>query len=220
MNGAHDLGGMHGFGAVNAEAETAEPVFHADWEKRVFAMVLATGALGRWNIDMARFARESQPPDIYLRNSYYENWFAGLVTLLIDKGLVTRAELASGQAQAVANDALQANVLKAGNVAATLAQGTPTVVPATTAPRFRSGDRVRAVNRHPTGHTREPRYVRGKLGLIHEHYGEHVFPDMNALGTRMGQHLYCVRFEAAELWGESANEGSSVFVDLWESYLE
>ena len=83
-----------------------------------------------------------------------------------------------------------------------------------------TGDRVRAVNRHPAGHTREPRYVRGRLGVIDEHYGAHVFPDRNAAGVKEGRHLYSVRFEASELWGEGAAAGSAVYVDLWEDYLE
>ena len=36
MNGAGDMGGMHGFGSVQVEAN--EPVFHADWEKKAFAL--------------------------------------------------------------------------------------------------------------------------------------------------------------------------------------
>ena len=60
MNGIHDLGGMHGFGRVDAERD--EPVFHHEWERRAFALNLATGFLGRWNIDMGRFAREHMPP--------------------------------------------------------------------------------------------------------------------------------------------------------------
>ena len=44
MNGAHDMGGVQGFGPVDAEVN--EPVFHADWEKIVFAMTLAAGSMG------------------------------------------------------------------------------------------------------------------------------------------------------------------------------
>src|SRR6202011_5250340 len=102
MNGAHDLGGMHGFGPINAEPEAVEPVFHADWEKRVFGLVRTTGALGLWNGDMSRHARERQHPVDYLRHSYYENWLAGLQKLLVEKGLVTAEELASGQAAELA----------------------------------------------------------------------------------------------------------------------
>ena len=96
MNGGHDLGGMHGLGAVNPESETDEPVFHHSWERRVFALTLATGFLGRWNLDQSRHARERQHPIDYLRNTYYENWLAGLQTLLVDSGLLTTAELQSG----------------------------------------------------------------------------------------------------------------------------
>src|SRR5213595_1268002 len=98
MNGGHDLGGTHGLGPINAEPEGAEPVFHADWEKRVFALVRAAGALGMWTGDMSRHARERQHPADYLRHSYYENWFAGLLKLLVEKGLITERELAAGRA--------------------------------------------------------------------------------------------------------------------------
>src|SRR5947209_12232741 len=97
MNGGHDLGGMHGLGPIHAEPEIGEPVFHADWERRVFALVRALSALGRWTGDMARFARERQHPADYLRHSYYENWLSGLVHLLGEKGLLTAGELATGQ---------------------------------------------------------------------------------------------------------------------------
>ena len=88
------------------------------------------------------------------------------------------------------------------------------------APRFRPGESVRAVNRHPAGHTREPRYVRGRVGVIHEHHGAHVFPDRSAEGSKEGRHLYSVRFTADELWGKSAAGSNAVYVDLWEDYLE
>jgi nitrile hydratase beta subunit len=220
MNGAHDLGGMHGFGPIAPEPETQEPVFHADWERRIFGLNLAAGFLGKWNIDVSRFARERQHPVEYLRHTYYENWLAGLETLLLDAGLVTAEELRTGRAAGPADDAVRQRVLKAEQVAETLARGGPVSLPTDTRPRFGPGDRVRAVNRHPLGHTREPRYVRGRLGTIHAHHGFHVFPDRNAQGAKEGRHLYSVRFEAAELWGEDAAGRSAVYVDLWEDYLE
>ncbi|MGH7319298.1 MAG: hypothetical protein ACRELA_06690 [Candidatus Rokuibacteriota bacterium] len=91
MNGVHDLGGMHGFGPVVAEKD--EPVFHEEWERRVFALTLAMGAWGKWNLDMSRFAREQMPPAEYLATSYYEHWLFGLEKLLIDKGFLTKAEI-------------------------------------------------------------------------------------------------------------------------------
>jgi nitrile hydratase beta subunit len=217
MNGGHDLGGMHGLGPVNAEPERSEPVFHADWERRVFALVRATSALGCWTGDMSRHARERQHPADYLRHSYYENWLAGLVKLLVEKGLVTQEELATGNA---ADDGVRRAALKPGDVPSVVTQGVPVTMSADAAPRFGIGSRVRALNRHPLGHTREPRYVRGRAGVIHAHHGAHVFPDRSAEGVRVGRHLYTVRFEAAELWGESADSRSAVYVDLWEDYLE
>ena len=91
MNGAHDLGGMHGFGPINPEPD--EPIFHAEWERRAFAITLAMGATGTWNIDMSRYARERSDPAVYLSTSYYEHWLHGLQTLLIDNKLLTEAEI-------------------------------------------------------------------------------------------------------------------------------
>jgi nitrile hydratase len=220
MNGGHDLGGMHGFGPINAEPETAEPVFHADWERRVFGLVRATGALGLWNGDMARHARERQHPVDYLRHSYYENWLAGLERLAGEKGLVTAEELASGKASGSVSADIREEVLRADKVAGALAQGSPATLTAKDPPRFNVGDQVRAINRHPLGHTREPRFVRGRVGAIHAYHGAHLLPDLSAEGVRVGSHLYSVRFAASELWGENANVNSTVYVDLWEDYLE
>lgn len=220
MNGAHDLGGTHGFGPINPEPEAGEPVFHAAWEKRVFGLARAAGALGQWNIDMARHARERQPPLAYLRHTYYENWLAGLETLLVEAGLVTAEELATGKAAGLADAETRTRGLTVDNLARALARGASLMPDVDTPPRFQPGDRVRAINRHPPGHTREPRYVRGRLGVIHAHYGAHIFPDLSAQGVRVGRHLYNVRFAATELWGEHAASRSAVYVDLWEDYLE
>src|SRR5260370_7680575 len=91
MNGVHDMGGMHGLGAV--EIEKNEPVFHDEWEARTFALTLASGYLGKWNLDMSRFAREQMPGPEYLATSYYEHWLYGLCKLLVNQGLVTAKEL-------------------------------------------------------------------------------------------------------------------------------
>jgi nitrile hydratase subunit beta len=209
---------MHGLGPAEPEAD--EPVFHHEWEKRVFALTLATGAPGQWSIDMGRHARERQHPADYLRHTYYENWLAGLEKLVVEGGLVSADELAGGKAAAPAGAAMRGRMLRAADVARVMGKGSPVDVATETPPRFAVGDRVRARNRHPSSHTREPRYVRGRTGVIHEHYGAHVFPDRSAAGVREGAHLYSVRFEAAELWGESAAPPGAVYADLWEDYLE
>ena len=102
MNGAHDLGGMHGMGPIVAERD--EPVFHHGWERRVFGMTLAAGFLGKWNIDMARYAREQMPGPSYLNTTYYEHWLFGLERLLVEKGLLSPDELRTGRPQGPAPD--------------------------------------------------------------------------------------------------------------------
>ena len=116
MNGAHDLGGMHGLGPINPEPEGQEPVFHAAWERRVFGLALAAGFLGQWNIDKSRYARERQHPVDYLRHSYYENWLVGLEKLLLEAGLVTAEELATGKATATADPTTRQRALQAEQV--------------------------------------------------------------------------------------------------------
>jgi nitrile hydratase beta subunit len=219
MNGGHDLGGMHGLGPIQAEPEAVEPVFHADWERRVFGMVRVLGALGKWNGDMSRHARERQHPAEYLRHSYYENWLAGLEKLLVETGVVTAEELAGGRATGPADEHVRARCLMVPEAARAL-QGTPATLPISDPPRFQPGARVRVINRHPIGHTRAPRYVRGRTGTVHEHHGAHVFPDLNAQGIRASRHLYTVRFDAQELWGRDGDPKGAVYVDLWEDYLE
>src|SRR5262245_32280852 len=169
---------------------------------------------------MSRHATECQHPVDYLRQTYYENWLVGLEKLLVETELVTAEELATGKATGSTGEATTQRVLQAEHVATVLAKGAPVTMAIDTAPRFQPGDRVRAINRHPPGHTREPRYVRGRMCVIHEYRGAHIFPDRNAEGSKVGQHLYGVRFEASALWGEHANAGSAVYVDLWEDYLE
>jgi nitrile hydratase subunit beta len=217
MNGVHDMGGMHGMGPIRPESD--EPVFHAAWEARVFAMVRAMGAWGRWNIDASRHQRELIPPAEYLRMSYYEKWLAGLLELMVKTGLITREEIASGRASPTVPKAQPA--LTADKVSALAAKGSPASREAVTAPLFNVGDPIRTRNIHPEGHTRLPRYARAKQGSIDRIHGVFVFPDSNAaFRGEHPQHLYSVRFAARELWGDQAESRSAVYIDLWESYLE
>lgn len=216
MNGGQDMGGMQGFGPVHPEAD--EPPFHAEWERRAFALTLAMGATGSWNIDTSRAARESLSPARYLASSYYEIWFEGLLKLMLERGLVTADELAAARAQQPA--APLPRVLSADAVAAALARGSPAERPPAAPARFAAGDRVRTRLLNPATHTRLPRYVRGRCGTIQSVHGAHVFPDTHALGQgEQPQWLYTVRFDARELWGDDTT-ASSVCVDCWESYLE
>ena len=217
MNGVHDMGGMHGMGPVRYEKN--EPVFHARWEARTFALNRAMGAWRKWNIDAGRHQIELIPAADYLRMSYYEKWFARLIELLVKSGLATRAEIERGKRARGSPKAKPA--LTAAQVSPMAARGASTKRNVPVAPRFQAGQRVRARNAHPAGHTRLPRYARGKLGTVDRDHGVFVFPDTNAhfLGEKP-QHVYSVRFAARELWGEQAAARDAVYVDMWDDYLE
>ena len=198
--------------------EPDEPVFHERWEARAFALARAMGAFGKWNIDASRHQRELIPAAEQLRMSYYERWLAGLTGLLLKHGFISPEELASGTAAAA--HTRQTPALAAQRVAAFVAHGSPASRKSSSSPRLQPGQPVRARNLNPTGHTRLPRYVRGRIGAIDRVHGVFVFPDTNAhfLGEKP-QHLYSVRFEAQELWGAQSTPGA-VYVDLWEEYLD
>ena len=216
MNGAHDMGGTHGFGPVIQEEN--EPNFHADWEERAFALTLASGG-GRWNLDMSRFARENAPPADYLARSYYEMWTYGLEKLIVESGMVTAEELAAAR-DGAHFEAVQTAALGPEKVAPAMRAGGTARVDSEVAPRYQPGQRVRASIEAPPTHTRCPRYVRGRAGVINRDHGVFIFPDTHAHGgDKKPQHVYAVRFEATELWG-SASQGGAVYVDLWDDYLE
>ena len=217
MNGVHDMGGQHGFGPV--EPEPGEPVFHADWERRAFALALAMGATGTWNLDMSRFARESLPPVTYLSSTYYEIWLGALERQLEEHDLVSTEERQAGRALSPATPV--ARTLAAEDVQPTLGRGGPTARDATRPARFAVGDRVRARNEHPATHTRLPRYVRGREGTVELVHAPHVFPDTHAHGLgEQPEWLYTVRFDARELWGPDADPTVRVSTDAFEPYLE
>jgi nitrile hydratase beta subunit len=216
MDGVHDMGGMDGFGTV--EAEPNEPMFHTEWEARVLAMTRAMGAAGAFNIDMSRFSREALPPEVYLASSYYKKWFLGLEQMLLDRGLIDADEIAAGHALHAAKPVKRPFTI--ADVERVLTRGS--FGRAAQAPaRFASGDRVRAKNIHPKTHTRLPRYVRGHVGVVDLVHGCHVFPDTAAIGAGENpQWLYTVVFDSRELWGPDADPTVTVSIDAFEPYLE
>ena len=215
MNGGQDLGGAHGFGPVLCERD--EPVFHHPWERRAFAITLALGFLGRWNIDMSRYYRENRDPVDYLSSTYYELWLKGVERLAVDQGLISEQELASGRALSKRDPAIQPPDAARARELLKGSRGAKVDLPV--AALFAPGDRVRVKNLHPATHTRMPRYCRGKTGSVASDHGVYVFPDTHALGLGpKPQHCYSVRFTALELWGEPRRD--VVHVDLWDDYLE
>src|SRR5215472_13757087 len=205
MNGVHDMGGMDGFGRVQPEVN--EPVFHADWERRVLALVSSVLTLTGRNMDEFRHAIERIPPAHYLTSSYYERWLLAVETVLVERGIVSGDELRSLAQPEQISVAPPAVSPKAVTAKARLHA------------RFKVGDLVKVRSIHPLGHTRSPRYVRGRTGVVRRVHGIYVFPDTNA--HRAGekrQHVYSVEFSARELWGRNGRE--RLMIDLWEDYLE
>lgn len=206
MNGIHDLGGMDGLGRV--EIETDEPVFHHPWERHVFGVMMAVFARRIMTEDAFRYAIERMEPAHYLDSSYYEHWLTGVATLVVERGIVTRAEL----------EARSGGRFPLARLAPALA------VPELGAPgppRFAVGSTVRVVNAHPAGHTRCPRYVRGRRGVVVRVDGVFPLPDVAAHVERpCDDHAYGVRFAARELWGPDGGANEAVHVDLWERWLE
>jgi nitrile hydratase len=226
MNGIHDMGGMQGAGPIAPEND--EPVFHEQWEKDVFAIRTATLGQGLYNLDEFRHAIERMHWTHYLESSYYEHWLAAMETLLSEKGIISKEELEARVKQVKEHPEIMANVPAsngssqlAGRLEKMLRQGGSTRREIATASRFKPGDKVVGRNIHPSGHTRSPRYIRGKRGTIEKAHGAFILPDTNAHGRGENpEPVYTVRFDAREVWGEQAAVGDSIYLDLWESYLE
>jgi nitrile hydratase subunit beta len=210
-----DLGGRKGEGAVVPEPEGE--LFHAAWERQALALTLAMGASGVWNIDMSRSARETLPE--YRSLSYYEIWIEALQKLLLEHDLVDPNEITA--ARMLRPGRPLPRVLRAAEVPAALAAGSPTRRTASTTARFVTGQRVRTRVEEVGHHTRLPGYARGKVGRIERIHGVHVFADAHAHGLgEEPQWLYTVGFSARELWGEDAARELTVSIDAWEPYLE
>jgi nitrile hydratase len=207
MNGVHDMGGQTDFGPVIPEPAT--PIFHADWEKRVFGLVhTLISRQQRW--DEFRFALERIEPVHYLASSYYERWLTALEGYLVERGVIADGEI---------------SVTAPLQPAPTAPTQIPYATSTTTKPLFRTGDPVRTRTINPPWHTRLPRYARGKRGVIHRYHGVTTFADANSAGLgEQRQPIYSVRFEGHELWGVDAQGASTkphaLFIDLWECYLE
>ena len=214
MNSIHDMGGMDGFGPVVREDD--EPVFHYPWEGRVYALtrVVKPWLRGR-RLPGFRFVLESIPPADYLRMSYYERWFHMVVTRLRAGGLVAGSEVETGKPDP---DEASPALLPPEDGSLGFA-----LLDLEVQARFAPGDRVRVRNLNPRGHNRLPRYVKGRLGTVVEDYGVYALQDSDEHGQLPlddPQHVYSVRFEGRELWGDRSGARDAVYVDLWEEYLE
>lgn len=212
MNGIHDMGGMHGFGRVTVEAN--ESVFHAVWEKRALGMVYQVVGRGWVTLDAFRHGVERMDPVEYLTAGYYGRWLSSVERLLAERGV-----LAAGEVAARIDGRSIAPAKMSGMTPSPPAPGFERELGRP--PRFKVGDHVRTRVVSPAGHTRLPRYVAGRRGVVHCVRRAYVFPDSNAHGRGEDpQHLYNVRFAASELWGSAAESGTSLHIDCFEPYLE
>ena len=222
MSRVHDMGGRFGDSVIMPEAED-DLVFYEEWHGRALAITLAAGALGKWNIDISRHARECLSPVDYASMSYYEKWMAGLAGLLVDTNILSREELEQGRAIGSSN--LTAKRMGANKVAGVLASGGPADRPSDVPVFYNVGEMVQTRkingNRHVNGgHTRLPSYAVGAVGRIVMIHGAHILPDSSAhnLGDA-AEPLYAVAFSASELWANPEHPKDEVVLDLWQSYL-
>ena len=221
MNGIHDLGGKHGHGRVKPEAE--EPAFHARWEAAVFAMMFATGRAGATgNSDRFRHAIERIDPIAYLGHTYYGRWLGGLETLLVESGVIDRDALTARAMELGAgpHDRIASRPAAVPDVVPTAAESR-CFRPGAAKLRFGVGDRVRTHRETVAGHCRLPDYARDRVGAVVTCHDCWVFPDTNAHGRgECPTPLYTIAFEGTALWGDDAEPGTRVHLDLFEPYLE
>ena len=202
MDGMHDLGGKQGFGRVR-HSRDAE-VFHAEWEKRGNALLALAVKSGFLNMDEYRHAIERMEPRHYLSAGYYERALTGLLTLLVEKGIVAREEL-----ERVAGGAIPLSLPSA-----------PGRSNAPSREAFARGDRVRVNEEFIPGHIRMPAYIRGKTGVVVDISPAYPFPDAHAHGIHAeDEPTYAVEFHSLDLWPQGA-DAALVHVDVFQSYLQ
>ena len=216
MSGIHDMDGVPGYGRV--EPEEDEPVFHSEWEGRVFGLVATVRA------GLSRRRLERLDPEEYL-SGYYQRWMLAFERGLIERGVLNADELdaktehfrnSPGPAPTRAVDPEHAERAAERMYRRSQDRKQPAHPPA-----FAVGERVLTRKIQHGGHTRLPRYVQGKRGVIDAIYAAYNFPDDTAGNDNAAvQQLYCVRFEGTQLWGASAEPDTALYIDMWESYLE
>lgn len=221
MDSIADMGGMQGFGPVHY-VPPDDPPFHEPWEGRAFALtLLSINRLSGRNLDAMRHALERVPPAEYLHeeDGYYGRWLKCAEIMLTDSGII-----APGAVEARARRTRGEDVPDPPEPTPSKPDYTPagpgSLRQVDDPPAFKVGQGVRARDVHPGGHTRLPRYVRGRRGVVEQIQPAALLPDTNAhfLGEN-AQHCYGVAFDSAELWGSEA-EPFTLHIDLFESYLE
>lgn len=222
MNGVHDMAGVHGFGPVPVEeGET----FHEAWEKRLFGLrAVMNFRRVPGSLDEHRYAIELLPPEVYVAAQPFERWLLGGENVYVEHGVLTRDEIERRRAELASapETALPSNHDPAflEQVLAGMRFRRRPRPELDVEPRFAVGDVVVTRTVHPVEHTRLPRYLRGKRGVVDRLYGGFDLPELAARGEHRPEHLYEVRFEGRDVWGEASEPNTCHYAQLWESYLE
>jgi nitrile hydratase beta subunit len=220
VNGVHDLGGTHGYGAVPLDGET----FHEEWEKHLFGLRMGMNVHGiPGGLDELRYAVESLPPEVYVGAAPFERWLISGEDVYIRHGWITADEVEAWRErlreQPETPMPRHEDAAFVETVLGRLRGGRSSRRTLDAEPRFAVGDAVRTRNVHTTEHTRLPRYLRAKQGVIDRLHGGFDLPERAAVGIHEPEHVYEVRFTGGEVWGESAEPNTTYYAQLWESYL-
>ena len=217
MDGIHDMGGTEGWGTVSIRPD--EPVFAEPWEAKVFAFGALSARLSGQNLNAMRHAIDSLHPYDYLADGYSGRWLGCTEAMLVNSGV-----LAPGAVEARARKRRGEDVDEPPDPAPNKPDYTPTAAGSLRStdrqPRFEVGDRVRAKEHGPAGHTRLVRYIRGRTGEVVAIQPAQVLPDTHAhFVAENAQPVYAVRFGSTELWGADA-ESFGLTIDCYDDYLE
>jgi nitrile hydratase len=217
MDGIHDMGGRQGWGTVKIDPN--EPVFAERWHERAFALGVMSMGVSGTNLDAFRHSLERLHPYDYLVDGYYGRWLACAEQLCVDSGILAPGAV-EARARRSRGETLTEPAIPEPHKPQYARGGSGSLRVIAVAPAFAVGQRVRAKTTLKSGHTRLPGYIRGHAGVISAIRPASVLPDSNAhfLGED-AQHVYTVAFTSWELWGSHA-EQATLFVDLFESYLE
>jgi nitrile hydratase subunit beta len=218
LDGIHDVGGTQGWGPLGPPSPD-EPRFAQPWEKRAFALALLSMRVSGTNLDAFRHAVDRVTPLRYLADGYYGRWLGGAENLLVDSAIVAPGAV-DARARRLRGDDVTEPPPPEPRPPDYQATAPGSLRSLDRAPRFAPGDAVQAKDLHTSGHTRLPRYTRGRTGTVTRILPAAVFPDTNAhfQGENV-QHVYTVAFHSRELWGMDA-EDFLLSIDLYDDYLE
>ncbi|WP_406503329.1 nitrile hydratase subunit beta [Streptomyces sp. NBC_01602] len=218
MDGIADMGGTEGWGPTHPP-RADEPVFPEPWQGRALALTVLSIRLAGLNVDAFRHAMERLDRTAYLADGYFGRWLNTAELMLTESAVLAPSAIHARVRNLRGEQAEEPPIPEPAEPGyAPTAEGSLRTVDA--APAFAVGERVRAKNMSPTGHTRLPRYVRGHTGVVALIQPASVLPDTNAhFQGENPQYVYSVRFDSRELWGTDA-EPFALTIEMFESYLE